>query len=103
MTSGGEAGSHKDVMDAQERAAHVRWLVETTLEAFPDLFDDVDAFMVPPQRNQQALQASYGPFHGDQPEMMKSILLEHHGLTRDELLQSLQDLQGNKEPHRRAS
>lgn len=103
MTSGGEAVTNGEAVPSQDRAAHVRWLVETTLEAFPELFDDLDAFMVPPRRNQQALQAGYGPFHGDQPEMMKSILLEHHGLTRDELLQALEDIHGENKPHRRAS
>lgn len=103
MTSGSEAGANEDALTMQERAVDVRWLIETTLEAFPHLFDNLDAFMVPPQRNQHALQAGYGPFHGDQPEMMKSILLEHHGVTRDELVRALEEIRGEDTHHRQAS
>jgi hypothetical protein len=74
------------------RVEHVRWLVSNALTAFPNLFDDLDDFMTPPRPNHFALQAGYGPYHGDPVQMMKFILVQHHKLARKEVEAALRDL-----------
>ena len=85
------------------RADHVRWLIATTLEVFPALFDDLDAFMSPIATNKRSERAGYGPFHGEHAEMMRFILLHQHRLTREEVEEGLRAIGAEPSPTRRAS
>lgn len=85
--------------ETEDRMEDVRWLVSTAREEFPGIFDDLDEFMRPRRINYDALRAGYGPYHGDHVQMVKLILLDYHGVTREEIETVLSEPSGGNSTH----
>lgn len=96
MTATCNSAHVDDISRRGDRTARVRRLALLLDRAWPEALSDVDALLTPPDVDQFARAAGFGPYRGDQLKMVRHLLTRTLGVSAGELRDALDEARSSR-------